>query len=34
MWMSPNGKAVNLETQANPLSYCTRPKSLMVARRT
>ncbi len=34
MWMSPNGKAANLEVQANPLSYCTRPKSLMVARRT
>jgi hypothetical protein len=33
-WMEPNGKRVNLETQSNPLSYCTRPKSLMVARRT
>lgn len=33
-WLSPNGKGVHLETQSNPLSYCTRPKSLMVARRT
>jgi hypothetical protein len=30
----PNGKGVHLETQMNALSYCTRPKSLIVARRT
>lgn len=26
---SPNGKRVEMETQSNPLSYCTRPKVLL-----
>lgn len=30
----PNGKGVSIEAQMNALSYCTRPKSLIVARRT
>lgn len=28
-WMSPNGKRIEMETQSNPLSYCTRPKVLL-----
>lgn len=31
-YLMPNEKGVNLETQMNALSYCTRPKSLIVAR--
>lgn len=30
----PNGKGIHLESQMNGLSYCTRPKTLIVARRT
>lgn len=30
----PNGKGVNLDVQANPLSYCTRPKALIKGKRT
>jgi len=30
----PNGKGVTIEMQSNPLSICTRPKALLVARRT
>lgn len=33
-WISPNGKRIEMESQSNPLSYCTRPKTLMVGRRT
>lgn len=30
----PNDKGVHLEVQTNPLSYCTRPKSLILGKRT
>ena len=30
----PNGKGISFESQMNALSYCTRPKTLIVARRT
>lgn len=30
----PNGKGVNLDSQMNALSYCTRPKALLQGRRT
>lgn len=33
-YLMPNGKGVNLEVQMNALSYCTRPKALLIARRT
>lgn len=33
-WPTPDGKAVNLQTQMNPLSYCTRPNSLVQGKRT
>ena len=29
-----NGKGINLEAQMNPISYCTRPKTLVIGRRT
>jgi hypothetical protein len=29
-WQSANGKRVEMESQMNALSYCTRPKVLMV----
>jgi hypothetical protein len=32
-WMSPNGKRVEMESQSNPLSYCTRPKVLIKGKR-
>lgn len=32
-WESQNGKRIEMESQANPLSYCTRPKVLMKGRR-
>ena len=28
-YISPNGKRIELESQSNPLSYCTRPKVLL-----
>lgn len=31
-WQMENGKGVNLETQTNPLSYCTRPGVLVQGR--
>lgn len=33
-YLMQNGKGVHLEVQMNALSYCTRPKALLVARRT
>jgi hypothetical protein len=30
----PNGKGINMEMQMNALSYCTRPKSLLLGKRT
>lgn len=33
-WMSPNGKRVEMESQSNPLSYCTRPTTLIKGKRT
>lgn len=33
-WMSPNGKRIEMESQSNPLSYCTRPKVLLKGKRT
>lgn len=33
-WMSPNGKRIEMESQSNPLSYCTRPKTLLKGKRT
>lgn len=34
LWAAPNGKAVYIESQSNPLSYCTRPKVLLKGKRT
>ena len=28
-WMSQNGKRIEMESQSNPLSYCTRPRVLL-----
>lgn len=28
-WPTPNGKRIEMESQSNPLSYCTRPKVLL-----
>jgi len=33
-WEMQNGKGINIEVQSNPLSYCTRPKALMLGKRT
>lgn len=33
-WASANGKRVEMESQSNPLSYCTRPKVLIKGKRT
>lgn len=33
-WEMPNGKGVNLEFQSNALHYCTRPRTLIRAKRT
>lgn len=33
-WPMQNNKGVHLETQMNALSYCTRPKTLILAKRT
>lgn len=33
-WLSSNGKRIEMESQANPLSYCTRPKVLLKGKRT
>ncbi len=33
-WVSPNGKRIEMESQSNPLSYCTRPKVLLKGKRT
>jgi hypothetical protein len=33
-WMSPNGKRVEMESQMNALSYCTRPKALLLGKTT
>ncbi|HEY1036659.1 MAG TPA: major capsid protein [Pseudoxanthomonas sp.] len=33
-WLSANGKRIEMESQSNPLSYCTRPKALMKGKRT
>ncbi|MBN8740728.1 MAG: major capsid protein E [Lysobacterales bacterium 69-70] len=33
-WLSPNGKRIEMESQSNPLSYCTRPKVLLKGKRT
>jgi len=33
-YLSHNGKGVHLESQANALAYCTRPKSLLKGKRT
>lgn len=33
-WTTPNGKRIEMESQSNPLSYCTRPKVLLIGRRT
>ena len=30
---SPNGKRIEMESQSNPLSYCTRPKALLKGKR-
>lgn len=34
MWPSANGKRMEMESQSNPLSYCTRPKVLLKGKRT
>lgn len=34
MYPSPNGKAINLEVQANPICLCTQPKVLLKGKRT
>lgn len=31
---APNGKSISIESQSNPLSYCTRPKTLIKGKRT
>lgn len=33
-WLSPNGKRIEMESQSNPLSYCTRPRVLLKGKRT
>lgn len=33
-WPSANGKRIEMESQSNPLSYCTRPKALLKGKRT
>jgi len=33
-YLSANGKRIELESQSNPLSYCTRPKVLLKGKRT
>jgi hypothetical protein len=33
-WPSANGKRIEMESQSNPLSYCTRPKVLLKGKRT
>lgn len=33
-WLMPDSKGVNLQTQMNPLSYCTRPGTLVQGKRT
>jgi len=33
-WATPNGKRIEMESQSNPLSYCTRPKALLKGKRT
>lgn len=33
-WPSQNGKRVEMESQSNPLSYCTRPTALLKGKRT
>jgi len=33
-YLAQNGKGVHLETQMNALSYCTRPKTLLLGKRT
>jgi hypothetical protein len=33
-WLTPNGKRVEMESQSNTLSYCTRPKTLLLGKRT
>lgn len=33
-WLAQNGKRVEMESQSNPLSYCTRPKVLLKGKRT
>ncbi len=33
-WRMPNDKGIFIEAQMNPLNYCTRPKTLILAKRT
>lgn len=33
-WLSQNGKRIEMEAQSNPLSYCTRPTSLLLGKNT